>query len=184
MEQYLSFTLVGACCPLLLFHPFVDGSFKLCNNGLCTSLDAEAGFNYPIKKTHPPDRDMGSWDLWIRGELHQSVSTAALYYSYRIWLILTKRWGYKPIRDQKLTPLPSSHCPPRVEPSGNTAPNTLLVLSSWSADGDDYDDWRKQGASRNRMAEGENPIAALTDPGTPQPCRQKGTSRRAWGALA
>jgi hypothetical protein len=50
MEQFLSFTLVGASCPLLLFHPFVDGSFKLCNIGLCTSSDVEAGFNYPISK--------------------------------------------------------------------------------------------------------------------------------------
>jgi hypothetical protein len=65
MEQYLSFTLVGACCPLLLFHPFMDGSFKLCNNGLCTYLDVETGFNYPIlEKNTPrpavPDRHMGS----------------------------------------------------------------------------------------------------------------------------
>jgi hypothetical protein len=50
MEQFLSFTLVGVCCPLLLFSPFVDGSFKLCNNGLCTSWDVEAEFNYPISK--------------------------------------------------------------------------------------------------------------------------------------
>jgi hypothetical protein len=53
MEQFLSFTLVGACCPLLLFHPFVDGSFKLCNNGLCTYSDVEAEFNYPISKKYP-----------------------------------------------------------------------------------------------------------------------------------
>jgi hypothetical protein len=50
MQQFLSFTLVRTCCPLLLFHPFVDGSFKLCNIGLCTSSNVEAGFNYPISK--------------------------------------------------------------------------------------------------------------------------------------
>jgi hypothetical protein len=44
MEQFLSFTLVGDYCLLLLFSPFVDGSFKLCNNGLCTSSDVEAEF--------------------------------------------------------------------------------------------------------------------------------------------
>jgi hypothetical protein len=56
MEQFLSFTLVGVCCPLLLFSPFVDGSFKLCNNGLCTSWDVEAEFNYPISKKNCSDR--------------------------------------------------------------------------------------------------------------------------------
>jgi hypothetical protein len=50
MEQFLSFTLVGAFCPLLFFHPCVDGSFKLCIIGLCTSSDVEAGFKYPISK--------------------------------------------------------------------------------------------------------------------------------------
>jgi hypothetical protein len=48
MEQFLSFTLVGAFAHYCCFHPIVDGSVKLCNNGLSTSSDAEAGFNYPI----------------------------------------------------------------------------------------------------------------------------------------
>jgi hypothetical protein len=38
--------LVVAC--YCFFYPFVDGSFELCNNWLCTSSDVEAGFNYPI----------------------------------------------------------------------------------------------------------------------------------------
>jgi hypothetical protein len=52
MEQFLSFTLVGACCPLLLvFYHFREPfSFQLCNNGLCTSSDVEARFNYPLSQ--------------------------------------------------------------------------------------------------------------------------------------
>jgi hypothetical protein len=41
----------------VFFYPFVDDSFELCNNCLCTSSDVEAGFNYPISKkmyTHGP----------------------------------------------------------------------------------------------------------------------------------
>jgi hypothetical protein len=44
---YLSRGFVARCC---FFYPFVDGSFELCNNWLCTSPDVEAGFNYPISK--------------------------------------------------------------------------------------------------------------------------------------
>jgi hypothetical protein len=44
---YLSRGLVARYC---LFYPFVDGSFELCNNWLCTSSDVEAGLNYPISK--------------------------------------------------------------------------------------------------------------------------------------
>jgi hypothetical protein len=48
-----SFTLVGGLLPVVAyFYPFVDGSFELCNNWLCTSLDVDAGFNYPISKKH------------------------------------------------------------------------------------------------------------------------------------
>jgi hypothetical protein len=52
MKQFLSFILVGVFCPLLLFHPCVDGSFKLYIIGLCTSSDVEAGFKYLISKKH------------------------------------------------------------------------------------------------------------------------------------
>jgi hypothetical protein len=51
MEQIFSFTLVGGMLPVAAyFYPFVDGSFELCNNWLCTSSDVEAKFNYPILK--------------------------------------------------------------------------------------------------------------------------------------
>jgi hypothetical protein len=32
------------------FTTFVECSFQLCNNWLCTSSDVEAGFNYPLYK--------------------------------------------------------------------------------------------------------------------------------------
>jgi hypothetical protein len=44
---YLSRELVAVAA---YFYPFVDGSFELCNNWLCTSSDVEARFNYPIYK--------------------------------------------------------------------------------------------------------------------------------------
>jgi hypothetical protein len=54
MEQIFSFTLVGGMLPVAAyFYPFVDGSFELCNNWLCTSSDVEAKFNYPILKKSP-----------------------------------------------------------------------------------------------------------------------------------
>jgi hypothetical protein len=34
------------------FTTFVDRSFQLCNNWLCTSLDVEAGFNYLLSKKY------------------------------------------------------------------------------------------------------------------------------------
>jgi hypothetical protein len=44
MEQFFSFTLVGGLFPVVAFFPpFVDGSFELCNNWLCTSSDVETG---------------------------------------------------------------------------------------------------------------------------------------------
>jgi hypothetical protein len=51
IPTFFSFTLVGGLLPVAAyFYPFVDGSFELCNNWLCTSSDVEAGFNYPISK--------------------------------------------------------------------------------------------------------------------------------------
>jgi hypothetical protein len=51
-EHFLSFTLVGGMLPIAacFFTTFVERSFQLCNNWLCTSSDVEAGFNYPLSK--------------------------------------------------------------------------------------------------------------------------------------
>jgi hypothetical protein len=54
---YLSREHVARC---YLFYPFVDCSFELCNNWLCTSLDVEAGFNYPLSEK----------DIYIYVQIH------------------------------------------------------------------------------------------------------------------
>jgi hypothetical protein len=58
---YLSRGHAARCC---LFYPFVDCSFQLCNNWLCTSSDVEAGFNYPLsKKSHGGDYWSGKGEI-------------------------------------------------------------------------------------------------------------------------